>query len=147
MRTCTISGLLCCCLLFCTKANSRSPASGQSVYGDAPYLLEPGWEPLLNGKDLSGWICLDKKKADSRTATRGVRWNYPENPRQLTAVSETGDRIVNTVRSDGASNICLRIRAFTYMASTNCRYGTVSAKSLACKQTQPAPIITMTEVR
>lgn len=25
------------------------------AHGDPPYMLEEGWEPLLNGKDLSGW--------------------------------------------------------------------------------------------
>jgi hypothetical protein len=24
-------------------------------HGDPRFLLEPGWEPLLNGKDLSAW--------------------------------------------------------------------------------------------
>ena len=25
------------------------------THGDPPYLLEEGWEPLLNGTDLAGW--------------------------------------------------------------------------------------------
>jgi hypothetical protein len=105
MRTNIVFGIICFLLLFCTNTNSQPFATDQNAHGDPPYLLESGWIPLLNGTDMSGWICLDEKKADSWTATKGVYWNYPENPKQLIAVSKSGDRIVNTVRSDGASNI------------------------------------------
>jgi hypothetical protein len=77
----------------------------QNPHGDPPFLLEDGWIPLLNGKDMSGWNYLNEKKADSWTATKGVYWNFPENTKQLIATSKSGDRIVNTVREDGASNI------------------------------------------
>ena len=29
------------------------------AHGDPPYLLEDGWEPLLNGRDLTGWRACD----------------------------------------------------------------------------------------
>jgi len=28
-------------------------------HGDPPYMLEEGWEPLLNGQDLAGWRSCD----------------------------------------------------------------------------------------
>lgn len=31
------------------------PVNDGSPHGDPPYLLEKGWTPLLNGKDLEGW--------------------------------------------------------------------------------------------
>lgn len=32
-----------------------SPVQDGDAHGDPPYLLEDGWQPLLNGMDLSGW--------------------------------------------------------------------------------------------
>ena len=63
--------------------------------GDPPFLLEEGWKPLLNGKNLDGW----QYKSDANAgwiATAGIFWGGPNNPQQLTATSNKGDRIVNT---------------------------------------------------
>jgi hypothetical protein len=38
-----------------------SPVQDGDPHGDPPYLLEEGWEPLLNGKDLAGWKACDPK--------------------------------------------------------------------------------------
>jgi hypothetical protein len=97
--------IACVFLLLCINICGQVNASDGNAHGDPPFLLESGWIPLLNGKDMSGWIFLDETKADAWTATKGVFWNYPDNPRKLTAVSNTGDRIVNTVGTNGASNI------------------------------------------
>jgi hypothetical protein len=44
-------------------------------HGDAPYLLEEGWEPLLNGRDLSGWKACDPA-AKNECAQRGASNSY-----------------------------------------------------------------------
>ena len=36
-------------------AQVRPELNDGDAHGDAPYLLEDGWTPLLNGKDVSGW--------------------------------------------------------------------------------------------
>jgi hypothetical protein len=37
------------------QASRPSIVQDGEPHGDPPFLLEQGWEPLLNGKDLSGW--------------------------------------------------------------------------------------------
>jgi hypothetical protein len=78
-----------------TSGADRLPINDGNYHGDPPYLLEGGWKPLLNGKNLDGW----QYKFDANAgwvATRGVFWVGPDNPQQLMASPETGDRIVNT---------------------------------------------------
>jgi hypothetical protein len=63
-------------------------------HGDPPYLSQPGWRPLLNGRDLTGWRSVDGPVADWFT-TRAVIWKRVFNPIHLVAKPEPGDRIVN----------------------------------------------------
>jgi hypothetical protein len=64
------------------------------MYGDAPYLTEPDWRPLLNGRDLSGWHTENQAPNDWFT-TAGVEWKRIFSPTHLTAKAAPGDRIVN----------------------------------------------------
>jgi hypothetical protein len=73
-----------------------APVSDGLGHGDQPFLLEDGWRPLLNGKNLDGWIYLTTEKVPW-IATRGVIWGGLSNPRLLMgAVPTPGDRIVNS---------------------------------------------------
>ncbi|MCX6630287.1 MAG: DUF1080 domain-containing protein, partial [Candidatus Solibacter sp.] len=63
-------------------------------YGDPPFLTEPGWRSLLNGRDLSGWHA-EKNAADEWFASPGVTWRRVFSPTHLNARSAPGDRIVN----------------------------------------------------
>jgi hypothetical protein len=73
------------------------PVNDGNSHGDAPYLLEDGWKPLLNGKDLDGWTFRNPERATGWGAARGVFWGNIDNPKQLTGMPEPGDRIINTV--------------------------------------------------
>jgi hypothetical protein len=73
-----------------------------NFHGDAPYLLENGWKPLLNGKNLNGW-----QYNAGWVATRGVFWGSSNEPNQLRAMPQAGDRIVNSLGKP-ASNIFTR---------------------------------------
>ena len=64
------------------------------AYGDPHFLLEDGWKPLLNGRDLSGWKAQDAKPSEWFTA-KAVYWRRVFNPVRLDAVAGQGDRIVN----------------------------------------------------
>jgi hypothetical protein len=64
------------------------------AHGDPPFLLEDGWRPLFNGKDLTGWHAQDGKPSTWLT-TRGVRWERLLRPTQLIAVPIPGDRMFN----------------------------------------------------
>ena len=64
------------------------------VYGDPPFLSEPGWRALLNGKDLAGWHGLPGSPNEWFT-TRAVHWKRVFNPTRLLGDRAPGDRIVN----------------------------------------------------
>ncbi len=63
-------------------------------YGDPPFRTEPGWRPLLNGRDLAGWHA-DKNVSHDWFTTEGVTWRRVFSPTHLTAKAGSGDRIVN----------------------------------------------------
>ena len=52
-------------------------------HGDPPYLLEEGWEPLLNGQDLTGWKSCDDGAKNEWYTTRIVRYERYLGPTQL----------------------------------------------------------------
>lgn len=64
-------------------------------HGDAPYLIEDGWRPLLTGRDVSGWHGRDGKPHEWLT-TRGVRWDRLLGPTRLSpSVREPSGTIIN----------------------------------------------------
>ncbi len=64
------------------------------AHGDAPYLVEPGWTALLDGKDLAGWHGLGSGKNEWLT-TPGIKWERLLGPTRLAGVPGAGDRILN----------------------------------------------------
>ena len=72
-------------------AEIRSTGDG-NFHGDPPYLLENGWQPLINGKNLDGWRPADPKQGGWETA-RSVFWGGLANPRELTGRIGPGDRL------------------------------------------------------
>lgn len=72
---------------------AQQTTDGES-HGDAPFLIEDGWTPLLNGKDLSGWIGQDAKPHGWITV-RGVRWERLLGPTRLSGRAEPSGTILN----------------------------------------------------
>jgi hypothetical protein len=64
------------------------------LHGDPPYLSQPGWHSLLNGKDTAGWRA-DDGGAHEWFATRSVNWRRVFNPKLLDANRAPGDRLIN----------------------------------------------------
>jgi hypothetical protein len=64
------------------------------LHGDPPFMLEQGWQALLNGKDLSGWHPQDGKASEWYTAT-AVRFERLLGPTRLTGIKAPGGVIVN----------------------------------------------------
>jgi hypothetical protein len=62
--------------------------------GDPPYLTQPGWRALLNGRDLAGWHAQNQAPHEWFT-TNAVTWKRVFSPIRLTAKAAAGDRIVN----------------------------------------------------
>ena len=65
-------------------------------HGDPPFLIEDGWRPLFNGRDLTGWQGQDGKPHQWLT-TRGVIWERLLGPTRLQAVPIPGDRMLNSL--------------------------------------------------
>ena len=75
-------------------AGQQSPIVNDGrPHGDPPFLLEDGWRPLLNSRDLSGWVG-ENGKPHEWFSTRGVYWD-PASPKALSGPRERGDRILN----------------------------------------------------
>jgi hypothetical protein len=66
-------------------------------HGDPPYLLEPGWKPLLNARDLSGWHSQDGKPLQWFTTT-AIRWERLLGPTRLFAIPAPGGTILNSAQ-------------------------------------------------
>jgi hypothetical protein len=75
-------------------AQVRPELNDGDAHGDAPYLLEDGWTPLLNGKDVSGWHGRTAAKNEWFT-TRGVRWERLLAPTRLFGIPEPAGTILN----------------------------------------------------
>jgi hypothetical protein len=53
-------------------AQRPSAIQDGEAHGDPPYVLEEGWEPLLNGKDLAGWKACEANAKNEWYTTRFV---------------------------------------------------------------------------
>lgn len=90
-------------------AEEREPLNDGEPHGDPPYLIEDGWTPLLNGKDVSGWHAswepklpgievpaqYKNLKQGGWFTTRGVKWERLLGPTLLTGRDEPGATIIN----------------------------------------------------
>lgn len=77
-----------------TLCGQRAQFNDGEAHGDAPYLVETGWTPLLNGRDLSGWHGLGNGPNDWFTA-KAIIWDRLLGPTRLSAVRGEGERILN----------------------------------------------------
>jgi hypothetical protein len=68
MRTILLAAMAAACLC----AQSRTQLNDGEFHGDPPFLLEDGWKPLLNGRDLAGWKSQDG--AHEWFTTKAIRW-------------------------------------------------------------------------
>ena len=87
-----------------------SPVQDGDPHGDPPYLLEEGWEPLLNGKDLSGWKACDSGAKNEWYTTRSVRFERYLGPTQLNGRAAPSGVMLNGPTGRTA-NLCTE-RAF-----------------------------------
>ena len=81
---------------------ARAFASGTDSLKDAPFSAADGWQPLLHGRDLSGWHSeLGWHGVAGRTewyTTTAVSWSDTD-PKALTATPAPGGIIVNGVQT------------------------------------------------
>jgi hypothetical protein len=77
-----------------TIAQSLPDLYHDETAGDPPFLSQPGWRPLLNGRDLAGWHAENQTAHEWFTA-QSVNWKRIFAPLRLQAKPAPGDRIVN----------------------------------------------------
>lgn len=83
MRTVVLALLA---LLLPLAAQQRRPVLNDGeMHGDPPFMLEDGWRPLLNGKDLAGWRGQTPGENQWHT-TAAIMWDRLLGPTRLTAV-------------------------------------------------------------
>src|ERR1035441_7770208 len=66
--------ILCLAAAMALCAQQRQQFNDGDSHGDAPYLVEEGWMPLLNGHDLSGWHSQGSGRSDW-FSTSGIVWD------------------------------------------------------------------------
>jgi 3-keto-disaccharide hydrolase len=79
-------------------------------HGDPPYVLEDGWEPLLNGADLAGWKSCEAGAKNEWYTTRFVRYERHLGPTQLNGRAAPSGVMLNGPTGRTA-NLCTE-RAF-----------------------------------
>jgi 3-keto-disaccharide hydrolase len=72
-----------------------SPVQDGDAHGDPPYMLEDGWEPLLNGTDLTGWKACDPTAKNEWYAATAVRFERHLGPTQLQGRRGAGGTMLN----------------------------------------------------
>lgn len=77
------------------QARGYSPVQDGDAHGDPPYLLEEGWQPLLDGQDLAGWKACDPSAKNEWFVTRAVRFERHLGPTQLNGRPAPGGTILN----------------------------------------------------
>ena len=85
---------LCLAAALAAFAQQRQQLNDGDAHGDAPYLIEDGWTPLLNGRDLSGWHgqrYRAERMAHHPASCGTACWGLRAFPR----VPGPGDRILN----------------------------------------------------
>ncbi len=65
------------------QAPRPSAIQDGEAHGDPPFVLEEGWEPLLNGKDLAGWKACDANTKSEWYTTRFVMFERLLGPTRL----------------------------------------------------------------
>jgi len=92
------------------SVNAVLSADNETVYpeyaeishrGDPPYLLTPGWIPLLNGENMDGWEYVPNSGEGGWTTTSGVIWDGDDDSADLKGINNSGDRIINTPNAIG----------------------------------------------
>jgi hypothetical protein len=96
--------LLLLALALTIQAPAISPIQDGDAHGDPPFLLEEGWEPLLDGSSLAGWQACDPKATNDWRAVRAIRYERVLGPTQLNGRGTGGGVIING--SGKTANLC-----------------------------------------
>jgi len=97
--------LLLLALALATQAPAVSVIQDGDAHGDPPFMLEDGWEPLLDGTSLAGWRACDASATNEWRAVRAIRYERILSPTQLSGRGQGGGVILNGPTGKTA-NLC-----------------------------------------
>jgi len=87
--------ILTCGLLLALFAQKPGEFNDGEAHGDPPFMIEEGWSPLLNGRDLSGWHG-DGNRPNEWFTTTAIIWDRLLGPTRLSATPKPGGVILNS---------------------------------------------------
>lgn len=83
MRRILFAAALALALALALLAQKSPELNDGEAHGDPLFMIEEGWRPLLNGKDLTGWHGQDASKPNDWFTTRYVLWDRLLGPTRL----------------------------------------------------------------
>ena len=92
-------------LLLSPPQRGYSPVQDGDAHGDPPYMLEDGWQSVLNGKDLSGWKACDPAAKNDWYPATAVRFERHLGPTQLQGRRGAGGTMLNG-QTGRTANLC-----------------------------------------
>ena len=97
--------LLLLALALATQAPAVSPIQDGDAHGDPPFMLEEGWEPLLDGSSLAGWRACDARATNEWRTVRAIRYERILSPTTL-AGRGTGGGVILNGPTGKTANLC-----------------------------------------
>lgn len=88
---------------------SYSPIQDGEAHGDPPFIIEAGWEALLNGTDLTGWKACESDSRHDWFTTRFVLYERILGPTRLSGRHAPSAVIMNGP-SGRTANLCTERR-------------------------------------
>ena len=73
-----------------SQAPTYSPIQDGEAHGDPPFLLEEGWDALLDGTSLAGWAACDAATPHEWQTVRAIRYEPTLAPTRLTGRGQGG---------------------------------------------------------
>jgi hypothetical protein len=102
---CTPMRALLIVLALVAQAPAVSVIQDGDAHGDPPFMLEDGWEPLLDGSSLAGWRACDATSTSDWRAVRAIRYERILSPTTL-AGRGTGGGVMLNGPVGKTSNLC-----------------------------------------
>ena len=97
--------LLMLAMALLAQSPAVSPIQDGDAHGDPPFMLEEGWEPLLDGASLAGWRACDANATHEWRTVGAIRYERILSPTTL-AGRGTGGAVILNGPTGKTANLC-----------------------------------------